>query len=130
MNEMGMPLQIRDEPDGYSELGGEWASTQLFLEHDKFGYALAGNTQQNYTWNPQTYLGSRGLDTADEIVDHFIDLLFQGYIADSNRQLFLDFLNTDDNGNPLPFNSTRSDFRTRVQELVRLMLATPMWKFQ
>ena len=57
-------------------------------------------------------------------------LLFQNTLPSANRTLLLEYLNTDDNGNPLPFSSSRGDFERRVEELVGVMLSMPQWSFQ
>jgi uncharacterized protein (DUF1800 family) len=129
---MGMNLFTRDEPDGWSELGFDWMDTSSMRERINFAQTLTENTDggSDYSWNTLGYLDSRGLDTADEIVDFFAAVMFHGTLSSANRSLLLEFLNTDYNGNALPFNRSRSDFRMRVQELIGLMLSMPQWQFQ
>jgi hypothetical protein len=127
---MGMHLFTRDEPDGWSELGVDWVDTATMLERIEFVRALSGNSDGSYGWNTLGFLDSRGLDTPQEIVDAFSDLLFQGALPQANKDLLIGHLTTDDAGNPLAFSRSRTDFRTRVQELIGLMLSMPQWNFQ
>jgi uncharacterized protein (DUF1800 family) len=128
--QMGMFLFTRDEPDGWSELGIDWIDTGSMLERINFGQAFAENRDTDYRWSTLSYLDSRGLDTAQEIIDHFGDVFYQGTLSSTEEGRLLEFLTTDANYAPLPFNRARSDFQTRVQELLGLMLSMPQWHFQ
>jgi hypothetical protein len=131
--EMGMFLFTRDEPDGWSELGVDWIDTASLRERIDFAQAFAENrqaTSANFRWNTLPFLDARGLDTADEIVDYFNELLFQGTLSPTDRARLLEFLTTDNNYNPLALNRANANFQTRVQEFLGLMLSLPQWHFQ
>ena len=130
-NAMGMHLFTRDEPDGYSEFGFDWMDTASMLERIDFVQALTENRENEYGWETMTFLDSRGLHSADQIIDAFDELLYQGTLSEANRQLLLHHLLTDDEGNPLPLNRTHVEtFQLRAQETLGLMFALPQWQFQ
>ncbi|HVR72898.1 MAG TPA: DUF1800 family protein, partial [Planctomycetota bacterium] len=131
---MGMNLLTRDEPDGFSELGRELMSTDSLLERIRFVQSFAENTGgagAPYRWNTLSYLDSRGLDTAEEIVDHFADLMFHGSLTPAEKGRLLEFLSTDNNYNARPLTrANTTDFQRRVQEFVGFLLSLPQWSFQ
>ncbi len=133
MSRMGMSLFDRDEPDGYPEFGSEWIDTGTLLARMKLGQASAEGTQASsgdLYWNALAFLDSRGLDTADEIVTFYNRLLFQGTMSQEQVNIVLEFLNTDDNYNPLTFSRARADFAVRTQQALGLMLSFPEWNIQ
>jgi uncharacterized protein (DUF1800 family) len=129
---MGMFLFTRDEPDGWSELGIDWIDTGTMLERIDFGQALAENRGgTNYSWSTLPYLDSRGLDTAQEILDHFGDVLYQGTLSTADENRLLEFLTTNASYQPAALNrASATDFETRVEEFLGLMLSLPQWHFQ
>ena len=132
-SEMGMALFIRDEPDGYSEIGHDWIDTASMRERIDFVQALAENragTSTMYRWNTLPYLDARGLDTAQEIVDHFDEVLFQNTLTAGDKARLIEFLTTDNNYSSLPLSRGSANFQTRVQEFVGFMLSMPQWNFQ
>jgi len=128
---MGMDLFQRDEPDGYSELGSDWINTASMLERIEFVSELAENRNGAYAWDSLGYLDAWGLETPEDIVDFFDETLYQGTLSQANRQLLLQYLTTDENGEPEPLDRADSaEFQRRVQELVGLILSLPQWHFQ
>jgi len=123
--DLGMNLFIRDDPDGWSELGSDWMDTGTLLERIKFLQRLAGNLDRNLPWDVEAWTASLADPTADGIINHFSDLLHDGHLTADQRDLLVRFATTDDLGDPLPFDPARSDYRRRVQELVSLILALP-----
>ncbi len=128
--EMGMHLFTRDDPDGWSELGFDWVATNTMLARIEFSRELADDGDSDYTWDATEFLTARELITAQEIVDYFDDLLFQGSLPETNRQQLVEFVSTDSRYNALPLNPARSSYERRVRELVGLMLSLPHWHFQ
>ena len=127
---MGMHLFTRDDPDGWSEVGFDWVATNTMLERIEFSRALANNGDSDFTWNRRDFLASRDLESAEEIIDYFNDLLFQRTLPEANRQQLIEYAETDDNYNPRPLDSSRSDYDRRVRQLIGLMLSLPQWHFQ
>ncbi|MGH2625239.1 MAG: DUF1800 family protein, partial [Anaerolineales bacterium] len=133
LSAMGQQLFTRDEPEGWPETGFDWIDTSSLLSRIKFAQALteaAPATSPAFNWNAVPFLDAYGLDTAEEIVDFFNNLLFQGTLTDADRAIVTEFLNTDDAYNPLPFSRARTDFGDRVRRAVGLMLSFPQWQFQ
>ncbi len=127
-DEIGMHFFTRDDPDGWSENGAAFASTNSFLEAFNFQHKLATNAEAAYRFNARQFVS--GLSTADDIVDDLISIMFPGAVPEANRQILIDYVSTSTSGTPLPLSSTRSDFTSRVEELVALMLSMPQWRFQ
>ncbi len=128
---MGMALFTRDDPDGYSELGSDWIDTASMLERIEFVNALAENDNTAYTWDAASFLQAWNLQEPEQIVDFFDEMLYQRTLSDANRSLLLQYLTTDDAGQPEPLDSSNtSGVQQRVQELIGLMLSLPQWHFQ
>jgi hypothetical protein len=127
---MGMSLFTRDDPDGWSEIGVNWVDTSSLLARIEFVRALTGNADTNFGWDPIGYLNSRGLETPEQIVAFFDELLLEGTMHPSTRTLFIEFLTTDEADNPIGFSSLRQDFRSRVEAFVGILLSMPQWQFQ
>ena len=71
-----------------------------------------------------------GLGGGEAIVDYFDRLLFQGSLNKTQRQLLLDFANTNVAMRPKALNPASPDYLKKVQELVGLILSMPQWQFQ
>lgn len=127
---LGMHLFTRDQPDGWSEKGIDWIDTGSLLERIKFAQALAENRVGNVTWDVAAFLSANQLSTAESIVNYFNRLLFAGSMAESNRQLLIQFASTDEQGNPLPFQPSRGDYQRRARELIGLILSMPQHHYQ
>ncbi len=127
---MGMYFFTRDEPDGWPELGGAWVDTGTMLARIAFAQKLAENQDADRTWDTLEVLDGHGLDTAEEIVDFFDGVMFQGTLGDAARTLLVAYLTTDDVGQHLPLVRANPDFQARVEAGVGLMLSMPEWQFQ
>jgi len=128
---MGMQLFTRDDPDGYSELGFDWIDTASMLERIDFVRELAENRNTDYTWEPLGFVRRYNLETADQIVNYFDELLYQNTLTIANKFLLLNYLTTDEDGNPVNFDGMNiQDYLEQIQETVGLMLSLPQWHFQ
>ncbi|MEE9187706.1 MAG: DUF1800 family protein, partial [Bacteroidota bacterium] len=128
---MGMHLFTRDDPDGYSELGFDWIDTASMLERIDFVRELAENRNTKYTWDPIRVIEERDLETADQIINFFNELLYQNTLTIANEYLLLNYLTTDENGNPISLDRMNTqDLRQQIQKTVGLMLSLPQWHFQ
>ena len=129
-DQLGMHLFTRDDPDGWSEIGSDWMDTGALLARIKFAQSLSLNRISNVTWDLNAWRNANGLASAESIIDYFDDLLFQGKLAPSNRDLLITFATTNDNGDPLPLDPARTDYQGRVRELVSLILSMPQCHYQ
>ncbi|MCC7375024.1 MAG: DUF1800 family protein [Verrucomicrobiales bacterium] len=127
---LGMHLFTRDDPDGWSESGIDWIDTGTLLARIQFAQDLPGNRVNNVRWDVAAWITANGLTTAESIVEYFNQLLYQGAMSASNRELLIRFATTDDTGNPLALDPARADYGTRVRELVGLILSMPQWHYQ
>ena len=62
-SELGMELFVRDDPDGYSEIGSDWMDTSTLLERMTFAQKIAGNLDKYIKWDAETLFSERGPDT-------------------------------------------------------------------
>jgi hypothetical protein len=127
---MGMELFVRDDPDGWPELGSRWIDTASMLARMDFCQGLAENESGQLGWSTLQYLSGRGIDSAQEIVDYFDELMFQGTLTDFDKGRLLEFLTTDEAYGPLPLTPGSPDYQRRVQEFTGLLLSLPQWHFQ
>lgn len=128
---MGMRLFVRDDPDGYSELGSDWIDTASMLQRIEFAKRLAENRSNDYTWDVAAFVEAWQLRTPQDIVAFFDDVLFQGTLSDDHRNLLLQYLTTDENDLPAPLTpADGADFQQRIQDMVGLMLSLPQWHYQ
>ncbi len=128
---MGMALFTRDDPDGYSEIGSDWIDTASMLARIEFVTELADNRNEAYHWDVAAFLLGAGVQTPEDIVDLFDEILFQGTLSGDNEALLIEYLTTDENGAPAPLDPTdEAQFQRRVRGLVGLMLSLPQWHYQ
>ncbi|MBI4604068.1 MAG: DUF1800 family protein [Planctomycetes bacterium] len=131
LDAMEMRFFVRDAPDGYPENGLELLSTTSKREGIELAQALAQNANAELTWNTLGFSDSRDLDTAQEIVDYFADLMYHGTLSAASKAILLEFLTTDQNGNPKTLlRSNTSDFQARTRDFLELLLSMPEWDFQ
>jgi len=60
---LGMELFVRDDPDGYSEIGSDWMDTATLLERMTFAQRMAENSDSDVQWDAETLFSERGPDT-------------------------------------------------------------------
>jgi hypothetical protein len=115
-------------PTGYSELGGDWVGTNNYLERQNYGLALALIDDGMFGSDPISLLTHSGVSTApgnaDEIVDFLAEVLFAGALTPAERQAAVDYLETDDNGLPSPYNDGR------IRQTVGFLLGYPRFQQQ
>lgn len=128
---MGMHLFTRDEPDGYSEVGTHWIDTASMLKRISFVRDLAQNRDADYVWNPVGMIEAQNLETAEQIVGFFDELLYQNSLSAANKNLLVVYLITNLNGMPDPLDHSKpEEYRERLQQFVSLLLSMPQWHFQ
>jgi hypothetical protein len=123
--QLGMELFTRDDPDGWPEYGGDWMNTSMLLERVKFAQRLSAGQMDGIQWTPTRLLANNNLNSAEDILNYFESLLFQGAMHPSVREALREYADTDDQGNPSPLTSTQRNFLTRAQELIALILSMP-----
>ncbi len=131
-SDMGMELFRRDDPNGWSEIGFDWIDTGTMLERVQFSRNLALSSNYSGTrWNFINVIRDNNLETGEDIIDYFDELLFQGTLSDGSKTLLLEFVNTNQLGNFEELDPTRrNNFQKRVKELLGLVLSLPEWHFQ
>lgn len=127
---MGMELFRLDSPDGWQESGYPWISTVAMLERVTFARSLATNDSSSYDWDAAGWLAQIAPQTAEDVVDYFDALLYQGTLTGPERDRLAQFLDTDENGDPAPFAPGQSGALERFEQFVGLVLSLPHWQFQ
>lgn len=99
-------------PTGYAEDGGSWIDTTNTLERQNFGvYLTAFGPADLFGSDPMGLLADAGISTAPgnapAIVDYWSDVLFGGALTPAERQQAIDFLETEIDGTPSPYDETR-----------------------
>lgn len=127
---IGMHLFTRDEPNGWSELGGDWMDTGSLLQRIDFARQVASNVLPRYQWDAQAMLDDAGVSTAGEIVEFFNQRLFQGGLSAAHKTVLINFATTNSAGQSTPLIPGNNDYLPRVRELVGLILSLPHWQYQ
>jgi len=113
MTRMQEVLHRNPVPTGYSELGDDWLDTNNLLERQNFGYDMAIRTGNTFGADVIGLLNAHGISTSptpnnsQQIVEFFNDIMFAGELTAAERQLAIDYLNTNDTGVPSNYTSTR-----------------------
>ena len=98
-------------PTGWPEAGEAWLDTTNTLERQNFGVYLTAFNDPEFGSDLMNLLADHGVSTApgnaEAIIDFFSDLLFGGALTPAERQQAIDFLNSDVNGAPSPYDETR-----------------------
>jgi hypothetical protein len=82
-------------------------------------------------WDCSRALEEGSLETGDQIVNFFNGLLYQNSLTIANKFLVLNYLSTDENGNPVSFDGMNTkELQEQIQETVGLMLSLPQWHLQ
>ncbi|HEV8200207.1 MAG TPA: DUF1800 domain-containing protein [Candidatus Polarisedimenticolia bacterium] len=98
-------------PTGYSEIGGDWLDTNNLLERRNFGMTAAASP--SFAADVIGMLHDHGVVTAAQpnnaaaIVDDLSSMFFGSTLSAAERQRAIDYLNTDDNGLPSPYDDGR-----------------------
>lgn len=131
-DEMGMHLFTRDDPDGWSEYGYDWISTGAMLARLNYATSLPKYPGSDLLrrWSVRRYLLQYNLETADEILEHFNQNIFNGELSEHSKEIVLDFAHTDASGRRRVLNASRNDYLERVGQMIGLILALPDMHYQ
>ncbi len=129
MEDMGMHIFTRDEPDGWPETGVDWISTGGILNRIKFVQDFTANTE-DFSWETQLFLSDNEIETSEEIVNFLDASLYQSTLRTDEIDILNEFLTTDNNYNNRALSPAQGDYIPRVQTGVSLMLSLPQWNFQ
>ena len=66
----------------------------------------------------------------ESIVNYFDRLLFQESLSGEQREILLNFVNSNTVGRPKKLDPASSTYLQQVQELVGMILSMPQWQFQ
>ena len=85
------------------------------------------NTSSDFLIQPRL---RGGLGGGESIVNYFDRLLFQESLSGEQREILLNFVNSNMVGRPKKLDPASSTYLQQVQELVGLILSMPQWQFQ
>ena len=110
----------------------DWIDTGSMLERVRFSQSLAQSSNFSGTqWDFIKVIRDQKLESGEDIIDHFDELLFQGTLSDSSKAILLEFINTNLQGETEELDpARRNNFQNRVKELLGLILSLPEWHFQ
>jgi len=115
-------------PTGWPEDGASWIGTNNSLDRQNFGFTLLSSTHPLFGADPLALLEDNGVSTApgnaEAIVDFFGDVFFGGGLTPAERQVAVDFLNTDDLGDPAPYDNAR------ILDTIALLMGYPQFQEQ
>jgi uncharacterized protein (DUF1800 family) len=117
-------------PTGFPEVGGEWVDTNGVLTRQNFGIHLVAQDTPEFGSDPVSFLEANGISTAPgeenarQIVDFLIEMMFGTALGPADRQAALDYMLTDDYGNPADHDSTR------IREIVAVLLGLAQFQEQ
>ena len=70
------------------------------------------------------------LEDADAVVTFWMDRMFPGHYVATEKQLAIDFLETDDDGKDEELDSSASNYAQRIRKLLALLCAYPQHQEQ
>ena len=115
-SDLGMELFVRDDPDGYSEIGSDWMDTSTLLERMTFAQTMASNADKYVEWDAETLFSERGPDTLVR------------YHVPANGALNLDWTRVDFNDAKWSATGTSVGYDTNADytDIIELDLQTGM----
>jgi uncharacterized protein (DUF1800 family) len=117
-------------PTGYPEVGSAWIDTNGVLTRQNFGIYLVAQDTPEFGSDPVSFLEANGVPTAPgeenarRIVDFLGEMMFGTALSPEDRQAALDYMLTDDYGNPANHDSTR------IREIVAVLLGLAQFQEQ
>ena len=119
---------LNPTPTGWPEDGPFWIGTNNTLDRQNFALALMDSTLPVFGADPVGLLTGNGISTGAgndrAIVDFLADAFFGGALSTEDRQAATDFLNTDDAGEPSPYDDAR------IRDLAAFLLGFPQFQEQ
>lgn len=124
---LNMPLFGMAVPTGYSELGEDFLSPDQFVHRMKWLHRMVwrNSNSQNSSVDVLAYFGSRGLTTADAVVDFLEGLAFVNGMSAMERSVATDVLN--DGGE---FSLQAEDADSKLRRMLGRVFSFPGFQFQ
>lgn len=129
VEQMGLPLLRYSNPAGLDD-GVAWIDSAALIARANFANELTQVSQTagfRARFDPFREILRANLQTAQQIVDHYVSILLDGDVPDGVRVALYDFMNRVDSG-PQPFTLTQAKVNEKVRGLVHLLLATPEYQ--
>ncbi len=123
-----MGQTLLNPPDVAGWKGEEaWINANTVLVRFNFGMAVAMHRGGEFVRRPkiETWLKENDIQSADRILDHYIDILVDGRIPPEARSKLLDYMNRDRKNEPKDFQFNGDWVNTKVKGIVHLLLTLP-----
>lgn len=113
-------------PDGYPSFGLDQLGTSKLLERVDFNDEIF-HSGLNPGYDVLTFLSDNGVSATDSaaIVDFVLDHFYQGNTNATDRQLAIDFLNSDELGNPSPLDVMAGNYEDRIRQFIVFVASFP-----
>jgi uncharacterized protein (DUF1800 family) len=126
---MGQTLFDPSDAKGW-DWGLSWMNTGTLFNRATLTNTLASNRGSTGTrFDPTKVLQGQDASTATKVVDIIAARLNLTDVSPSTRQAWIDYMNTGDSGQLLPWTNTASNVDKKVRGLVHLMLTSPAFHF-
>ena len=114
-------------PDGFPEGGDDQLGTHTLREEIEFAKSLYNGFDGVDFTNLRTLMEEDDVDLGDaeEVVTYWMDRTMPGAYSLVERQLAIDFLETDLEGNPLPLNPDAFFYELQIQLLCSFLATYP-----
>ena len=125
LGSMGQTLFDPSDAKGW-DWGLSWMNTGTLFARATLTNTLASNRGQTGTrFDPARILQGQDASTADKVVDIVAGRLNVSDVSPSIRQAWIDYMNTNDAGQRVPWTNTSANVDKKVRGLVHLVLTSP-----
>lgn len=114
-------------PDGFPETGVDQLGTSKLLERLLFSKSLYDGSDPSFDLLSILNQGGVAPGDVDEIVDFFLELLFQGNFSPVDRQLAFDFLSTNELGVATPLDPLAPEYAERIGQFAAFLTGFPQF---
>jgi uncharacterized protein (DUF1800 family) len=126
---MGQTLFDPSDAKGW-DWGLSWMNTGTVFNRASLANTLASNRGATGTrFDPNKVLQGSDASTADRVVDTVAGRLNVADASHAVRQAWIDYMNTGDSGQVVPWSNTPANVDKKVRGLVHLMLTSPAFHF-
>jgi hypothetical protein len=124
---MGFELLNYDDPSGVKE-GASWINSLTLIERGNGVLELirVSNSAIAAVMDPMREIRRKSLATANQVVDHYLDILVDGDVPASVRQSLYTYMITRNNNQPYVFSVTDpAAVDVKVRGLIHLIMLLP-----
>lgn len=105
-----------------------WVGTSALITRYNFIAVAARNAFPSINIDVAASLTRRNLNTAEQIVEYYAELMVDGDLNDRQRKTLLDYMATNDNGTKGAFRPDEQTIDKKVRGLIYLIGTTPQYQ--